>query len=41
VSFAAASGDPRFLAAADRDLNHVVDGSDLAYVSAFFAQSCP
>ena len=41
VSFGAASGDPRFLAAADRDLNDVVDGSDLAYVSAFYAQSCP
>jgi hypothetical protein len=41
VSFSAASGDPRFLASADRDLNDLVDGQDLAYVSAFYAQSCP
>jgi hypothetical protein len=41
VSFGADSDDPRFLAAADRDLNDLVDGQDLAYVSAFYAQSCP
>jgi uncharacterized protein DUF11/dockerin type I repeat protein/uncharacterized protein DUF1565 len=41
VSFSAASGDPRFFAAADRDLNGIVDGQDLAFVSAFYAQSCP
>jgi hypothetical protein len=41
VSFSAASGDPRFLASADRDLNDLVDGEDLAFVSAFYAQSCP
>jgi uncharacterized repeat protein (TIGR01451 family) len=27
--------------AADRDLNGIVDGQDLAYVSAFYAQTCP
>jgi hypothetical protein len=41
VSFNAASPDPRYLAEADLDLNGIVDGDDLAYVSAFFAQSCP
>jgi uncharacterized repeat protein (TIGR01451 family) len=41
VSFAASSIDPRYLLAADRDLNGVVDGSDLAFVSAYYAQSCP
>jgi hypothetical protein len=41
VSFGAASGDPRFLAAADRDFSNLVDGDDLAFVSAFYAQSCP
>jgi hypothetical protein len=34
-------GDPRYFIAADRDLNGLVDGVDLAYVSAFYAQSCP
>jgi uncharacterized repeat protein (TIGR01451 family) len=41
VSFGAAGGDPRFLAAADRDFSDMVDGEDLAFVSAFYAQSCP
>ncbi len=41
VSFGSLSGDPRFLAAADRDLDGDVDGDDLAYVSAFYAHSCP
>ena len=30
-----------YFVAADRDLNGVIDGSDLAYVSAFYGQSCP
>lgn len=34
--------DPsRYEIAADRDLNGLVDGQDLAYVSANYAQSCP
>jgi hypothetical protein len=41
VSFGSATGNPRFFTAADRDLNGLVDGLDLAYVSAFYAQSCP
>ena len=41
VSFNSATGNPRFFTAADRDLNGLVDGLDLAYVSAFYAQSCP
>jgi hypothetical protein len=41
VSFSAVSPDPRYFTAADRDLNGSVDGDDLAYVSAFYAQSCP
>ena len=41
IAFAAMSPDPRYLAAADRDFNLIVDGDDLAYVTAFFAQSCP
>ncbi|HEX4822744.1 MAG TPA: hypothetical protein VFV19_00365 [Candidatus Polarisedimenticolaceae bacterium] len=40
VSFNAASGDPRYFAAADRDFSGLIDGDDLAYVAAFFAQSC-
>ena len=41
VSFNSATGDPRFFPAADRDLNGLIDGLDLAYVSAFYAQICP
>jgi hypothetical protein len=41
VSFATASGDARYFVQADRDLNGLVDGQDLAYVSAFYGQSCP
>lgn len=41
VSFNAPIGDPRFLTAADRDFTGLVDGADLAYVSAFYAQRCP
>jgi uncharacterized repeat protein (TIGR01451 family) len=41
VSFNTATGNPRFFTAADRDLNGLIDGQDLAYVSAFYAQSCP
>ena len=41
VAFNSTSGGPRFSTAADRDLNGLVDGQDLAYVSAFYAQSCP
>jgi uncharacterized repeat protein (TIGR01451 family) len=41
VSFNSVSGGPRFFTDADRDLNGIVDGEDLAYVSAFYAQSCP
>ena len=41
VSFSSVSGGPRFFTAADRDLNGIVDGQDLAYVSAFYAQTCP
>lgn len=41
VSFGAMSPDPRYFPAADRDFDLIVDGNDLAYVSAFFAQSCP
>lgn len=41
VAFSASSADPRFIPSADRDFSGVVDGQDLAYVSAFYAQSCP
>jgi hypothetical protein len=41
VAFNTVTGDPRFFVEADRDLNGLVDGQDLAYVSAFYAQSCP
>ena len=41
VSFSSVTGNPRYFLAADRDLNGVVDGQDLAYASAFYAQSCP
>jgi hypothetical protein len=41
VSFTATTGTPRYFLAADRDLNGIVDGMDLAYVSAFYAQTCP
>jgi hypothetical protein len=41
VSFTSTTGTPRYFIAADRDLNGIVDGQDLAYVSAFYAQSCP
>jgi hypothetical protein len=43
VSFGATSlpPDPRFSAAADRDLDGDVDGDDLSYVAAFFGQACP
>jgi len=41
VSFNSATGTPRYFVAADRDLNGVIDGEDLSYVSAFYAQSCP
>ena len=41
VSFNSTTGTPRFFTAADRDLNGIVDGQDLAYVSAFYAQTCP
>ena len=41
VSFSAVSPDPRYSLAADRDLNGMVDGEDLAFVTAFYAQSCP
>lgn len=41
VSFSAVSPDPRYFTAADRDLNGAVDGDDLAFVSAFYGQSCP
>lgn len=41
ASFASLTGDPRFIPAADRDLNGAIDGNDLAFVSAFYAQSCP
>jgi hypothetical protein len=41
VSFSAVSPDPRYSLAADRDLNGLVDGEDLAFVTAFYAQSCP
>jgi hypothetical protein len=41
VSFAAMSPDPRYYSPADRDFNLIVDGDDLAFVTAFFAQSCP
>jgi uncharacterized repeat protein (TIGR01451 family) len=46
VSFNSCTGascaDPsRYFLAGDRDLNGVIDGADLAYVSAFYAQSCP
>ena len=33
--------DPRFIPAADRDLDGDVDGDDLSYVAAFYARSCP
>ena len=41
VSFGAASGNPRFSAAADRDFDSTVDGHDLSYVAAFYGQACP
>jgi hypothetical protein len=45
VSFGAGSipppADPRFSAAADRDLDGDVDGDDLSFVAAFFGQACP
>ena len=41
VSFSSVTGGSRYFLAADRDLNGVIDGQDLAYVSAFYAQSCP
>ena len=41
VSFNSSTGTPRYFVAADRDLDGDVDGEDLAYVSAFYAQSCP
>jgi uncharacterized repeat protein (TIGR01451 family) len=41
VSFSAVSPDPRYALSADRDLNGTVDGEDLAFVTAFYAQSCP
>ena len=41
VSFSSVTGDPRFYTPADRDLNGIIDGQDLAYVSAFYAQTCP
>jgi hypothetical protein len=41
VSFNAATPDLRYFPAADLDDNGLIDGDDLAYVSAFFAQSCP
>jgi hypothetical protein len=41
VSFNTANGDPRYFIQADRDLNDLVDGEDLAFVSAFYAQNCP
>ena len=41
VSFNSNSGLPRYFTAADRDLNGIVDGQDLAIVSASYARSCP
>jgi hypothetical protein len=41
VSFASISPDPRYFTAADRDLNGLIDGEDLAIVTAFYGQSCP
>jgi hypothetical protein len=46
VSFNSCTGascadSSRYFTAADRDLNDIIDGQDLAYVSAFYAQSCP
>lgn len=41
ASFASSLGDPRFIPAADRDLNDLIDGVDLSFVSAFYAQTCP
>ena len=38
---ASCANPSRYFLAADRDLNGIVDGQDLAYVSAFYAQSCP
>jgi hypothetical protein len=35
------SCDPRYFVQADRDLNDLVDGDDLAFVTAFYGQSCP
>ncbi len=40
-SYPACLDSSRYFVAADRDLNGVVDGQDLSYVSAFYAQSCP
>ncbi len=41
IAFGATSPSPRYNAAADRDLNGTVDGTDMAYISAFYTQSCP
>jgi hypothetical protein len=41
VSYTPPPGDARYFIQADRDLNGLVDGEDLAFVSAFYAQSCP
>jgi len=41
ASFSAVSPSPRYFTAADRDLNLRIDGDDLAFVSAFYAQTCP
>ncbi len=41
VAFGALSTDPRYFTAADRNFDDIVDGNDLAFVSAFYAQTCP
>jgi uncharacterized repeat protein (TIGR01451 family) len=41
ASFGASSANPRYYQPADRDLSSRVDGDDLAFVAAFYAQSCP
>ncbi|HZN54001.1 MAG TPA: hypothetical protein VFB67_01650 [Candidatus Polarisedimenticolaceae bacterium] len=41
VAFAQSTGDPRYFAAGDRDFNGQIDGADLAFVTAFYALSCP
>ena len=41
VAFGQGVGDPRYSAGADRDFNLLVDGDDLAIVSAFYALHCP